>query len=162
MLCASIAASVLWRFPSTAKYFPLFFWIHIGIVVLGFWAFFRMRKLTSSWSEVFAAFRPLPLKLIGIGGVVLIATALSASNVKFDLGTLPDGTAVHSKSWSERGGKFLLSINKQPEVEIPESQYRELQRESYGFFATGWLVFSYLILLQWHYIAIRESSRNSV
>ncbi|MBX3656237.1 MAG: hypothetical protein KF686_18830, partial [Ramlibacter sp.] len=143
-------------------YFPLFFWIHIAIVVLGIWAFFRMRKLRSSWSEVFAAFRPLPLKLIGIGAVVVIATAVSGSNVKFDLGSLPDGTAVHSKSWSERDGKFWLSINKQPQVEISESQYRELQRESYGFFATGWLVFSYLILLQWHYIARREAAKNAV
>lgn len=162
MLCTSVVASVLWRFPSVAEYFPLFFWVHIAIVVLGSWATFRIWRLKSTWSEVFSAFRPLPLKLLGVGAIVAAATAFSGSRVKFDLGTLPDGTAVYTKNWSERDGKFWLSINKQTPVEISEVQYRELQRDSYGFFATGWLVFSYLILLQWYYIARREAAKNAV
>lgn len=162
LLCASIVASVMWRVPSMTDYFPLFFGVHIAIVVLGIWAVFRIWRLKSSWSELLSAFRPYSFKLIVIGVLVAVAAAISGSNVEFDMGTLPDGTAIYSKSWSERDGKFWLSVNKRPAVQISEVQYRDLQRESYAIFSTVWVVLSYLIFLQWYYIARREAEKNEV
>ncbi|NBQ68324.1 MAG: hypothetical protein EBU46_05620, partial [Nitrosomonadaceae bacterium] len=73
--------------------------------------------------------------------------------------TLPDGTAIHSKNWSESNGKYWLSMNKQPAIEITKLQYQQLQRESHAFFALVWLLLSYIITLEWHYVARREAQR---
>jgi hypothetical protein len=159
VLCFSAVANVLVSLPAATEFFPLLFWIHIAIIALGIWAVLRIRKLKSTWADVWECVILLPKALVILGIAVVVIATFSVRNINFDLGKLPDGTSVSTKNWSERNGKYWLSLNKQPEVEIDKSQYRELQRQSYAFFALGWLLFSYIIVLQWHYITRRETQR---
>lgn len=159
-LCASFVASVIWRFPSTAGYFPYLLWIHVVLIALGFWASLRMRGLGLHVSEFYSACLRLPRELIFLGVLVLAGTVLSGINVELDSGTLPDGTAIRSRSWSERDGKFWLTVNKQAPMEIAEARYKELERESYGMVATIWLALSFPIVLQWRFLASHKSIRR--
>jgi hypothetical protein len=156
---ASAAACSIAPFEAATEFFPLLFWIHIAIIALGIWGTLRIRKLKSSWPEVARALFPLPSKLVILGVAAAALAVHSGRNLHFDMGTMPDGTAVHSKNWSESGGKYWLSLNKQQPIEITKVRYQELQRESYVFFALFWVHFSYIIVLQWHYVARCEAQR---
>lgn len=158
LLCASVAANLVLAVPSAAWLFPLFFMVHVAIVALGIWVVLRIRKLKSSWSEFIHTFIPIPRWLLAAGAVAAAVAGFTGRSVNFDLGTLPDGTPVHSKNWHAEDGKYWLSLNKGPVTEISSGEYEKLQRESYAFFAAGWVLFSYLILLQWHYVSRRESA----
>ncbi|MFT3664999.1 hypothetical protein [Piscinibacter sp.] len=159
VLTASAFACLIAPIEAATEFFPLLFWIHIAVIMLGILGSLRIRKLKSTWSEVWHAFLPIPRTLIILGIIAAAIAAYSTKNVQFDFGTLPDGTAVHSKNWSESKGRYWLSLNKQPEFEITKVQYQQLQRESHAFFALLWLLLSYLITLQWHYITRREAQR---
>ena len=157
LVCASVAANAALALPNAVAIFPLFFFIHIAIVGLGIWVLLRIRKLKSSWTDVFGAFRPIPKWLMLTGVMVATVAVLSSRGITIDLGTLPDGTSIHSKNWHMDDEKYWLSLNRQPAVEISKTEYEALQRESYAAFAIGWLVFSYLILVQWYYVHRRET-----
>jgi hypothetical protein len=161
VLLASSAACLIAPIEAATEFFPVFFWIHIAIIVLGIWATFRIRKIKSSWPEVAGALFPLPSKLVVLGVAAAAVALHSGKSLRFDMGTMPDGTVVHSKDWSERDGRYWLSLNNQQPVEITKVRYQELQRESYVFFALFWVLFSYIIVLEWHYVARREAQRTN-
>jgi hypothetical protein len=158
LLCASVAANIVLALPNAVGFFPLFFFVHVAIVGLGIWVVLRIRRLRTSWSEVIRALSSVPKWLLAAGAITVAVAAFSARGINFDMGTLPDGSPIHSKNWRERDGRYWLSLNKGPATEISSAEYQKLQRESYAFFATGWVLFSYLLLIQWHYVTRRESA----
>jgi hypothetical protein len=153
-------ASVLAPMPAATEFFPLLFWIHVAVVILGIWAIFKIPTLKSTWAEAWQAFFPVPTTLIVVGVLAAVVAGISAKTVNLELGKLPDGTAIHSKSWTVSNGKYLLSLNKQPAVEITKDKYQELQRETYSMFALAWVILSYIIALHWHYIARGEEQKE--
>lgn len=157
LLFASVAANIVLALPSATWLFPLFFIVHIALLTLGIWAIFRIRKLKTNWSGVVRTLLPVSKWLLATAAVAAATAVFTGRTINFDLGTLPDGTPVHSKNWRAENGKYWLSLNKGPATEISSAEYKKLQRETYAVFATAWVLFAYLILVQWHYVARRES-----
>lgn len=129
-------------------------WNHVLIILVFGVAIFRLRKLPKT--SILEALRIFPKWLIPVGFVCLILAAPNWSESKFELGETATGEQVTRKSWYAEGDKYFLKLNDSITEEISRAEYEELQRETFEFFARGWVMFSFCCLVFWYYIGRRE------
>jgi ABC-type dipeptide/oligopeptide/nickel transport system permease component len=157
VLAASAVAATILLIPGLRPFFAFFYWIHVAIIALGIWAMWRSRKLRTTWLEALRIFwSTLPRWVLALSNPVLLLLLPAATSGAFSLGALPDGTPVHRRSWYESDGKFWVRENNLPPRELASAEFEVLQLQHSQVFASAWVLFSYLILLQWHYVGRRE------
>lgn len=163
LLAASTVALLVSRLRTNTNYLPFFVWIHVAIIALGFYETWHARKLKRLGPlKVLQSVTQFPRWLLVLAVPVVLLLVPTATHPIFDLGTLSDGTPVHHKSWSEQQGKYYLQLNNQHPIEISSEQYRELERQLFELFASGWLLFAYLELAICLYITKRERECENV
>jgi len=156
-------ARALLESPSFVPYFPYFMWIHIAIIALGFYGFWVQRKAAGARVGGVRVFlRGLPIWLAILALPVAFSAAPLLSTPTLSLGTTPDGQPVTHKSWVEENGKHFVVLNRTVKVEISEAEHQASNRENFVAFSSGWILFSYLLLVLWHYNRRREGLTNAV
>lgn len=135
---------------------PLLMWNHVLIIVIFAAAIFKVHKLPKL--PLSDALRSFPRWLIAVGVGCLILAAPNWSESKFDLGKMDTGEQVTRKNWYVEGDKYFLKLNNSITKEISKAEYEELQRESFEFFARGWVIFSFACVAFWYYIGRRTSA----
>jgi hypothetical protein len=153
LLAISIAARLLLLLPNPGTYFPYLMWVHVAIIVLGFYGFWTLHKIRLSQNESFwSFFRKHPAWLLAIAVAVIYLHASIDTNPSPSLGTTPEGKPVYSKSWLEENGRHYVILNQTIKLEISEAERLEAKREFYKSFSSGWILFSYVILILWLFI----------
>jgi hypothetical protein len=159
LFCASVAANLVLALPNGVAFFFPFFIIQLVIIVFGVWAVLRFLQTPKiSGSEFIYTFNSVPKWLLAASAITVAVAVFSALSINLDMGTLPDGTQVHRRSWGEKNGRYWMSVNMGPAIEISMAQYQKFQRSIYAIFATVWLVVSYLILILCYYVSRREGA----
>ena len=158
----AVAVRVLLHWPSFLEYFPYFLWVHVAIIALAFYGFWALRRSPKPRSGETPS-RPsrLPPMLIALAVPVMLASAPIASLPFKSLGTTPDGAAVYRKSWTVENGRHYVVLNRTTKVEITPAEHLESERELMIVFASAWVLFSYVVLLLWHYVWRREHAPNA-
>lgn len=161
LLLLSALVRALLEWIPFVTYFPYFMWVHVAVLVLAFYGFWVLRKADSEPLGGFRVFvRCTPVWLAALLLPVAFAFVFSLSSVTSSLGNMPDGQPVHSKSWVPVGGRNYVVLNRTVKVEITDAEYTEAHREMYVAFSSGWILFSYLALVLWHYNRHREGLRQ--
>ncbi|MFO1221107.1 MAG: hypothetical protein U1E89_22315 [Burkholderiaceae bacterium] len=162
LLLVSALARALLEWPPFVTYFPYFMWVHVAVIALAFYGFWVLRKAASAHLGGLGVFvRGVPLWLVVLALPVALAVAPMVTLITSSLGTTPDGHPVHSKSWVEEGGRHYVVLNRTVRVEITNAEYTESYREMYVGFSSAWILFSYLVLVLWHYNWRREGVSNA-
>lgn len=162
LLLVSASARGLLEWPPFVAYFPYLMWVHVAIIALAFYGFWVLRKAPGAHLGGLSVFaRGLPVWLVALALPVAFAVVPLFSLAASSLGTTPDGQAVHSRSWIQEGDRHFAVLNRTVKVEIAEGEYTEAYREMYAGFSSAWILFSYLMLVLWHYNRRREAPRNA-
>jgi hypothetical protein len=61
----------------------------------------------------------------------------------------------------KRGDRHYVVLNRTVRVEIADAEYLEANREMFVGFSSAWILFSYLMLVLWHYNRRREGLGNA-
>ena len=162
LLLVSALARALLEWPAFVKFFPYFMWVQAVVIALAFYGFWVLHKAASAHVGGFAAFiRGLPIWLVALALPVALAAAPMFSLNTASWGTTPDGQPVNSKSWVEEDGRHYVVLNRTIKVEISSAEYTAAHREGFIRFASAWILFSYAVLVLWHYNWRREASLGS-
>jgi len=157
LLLVSGLARALLEWPPFVDYFPYLMWVHVAIIALAFYGFWVLRNAPRNGvygSTTFA--RGIPILLVVLALPVAFGFASGWSSAFTPLGTTPDGQPVHRKSWIQEGDRHYVLLNRTVKIEITAAQHNESSREVYVSFSSGWILFSYLLLLLWYYNWRRE------
>lgn len=162
LLIVSLVAIVACTRRDWSSVVPYLMWNHVAIIVV-----FGIGALASRRLPPMKANRVSP-RLGDLFAPWVLVTALVAATVAlpnwvaspWDAGKEPDGSAATSRHWhaSPDGQRFYESVNRGPEREISQAEYEELQRSLYSGFARMWVLFSFMSLLMWRFIALRWQS----
>ena len=156
-------AGTLLKSPTFVPYFPYFLWLHIALIVLGGYGLRVLRNAPGASLGSFRVFlRGLPIWLMVLAVPVAISTEPLFSTPATSLGVMPDGQPVTRKSWIEENGKHFVVLNRTVKIEISEAERQASDQEFYGKFSSGWILFSYLLLVLWDYNRRREVLANAV
>jgi hypothetical protein len=164
LLLLSLLIRVLLEWPPFVQYFIHFMWMHVAVVILGFYGFWVLHNARSSHVGGFWTFvRGFPLWLAALAVPVTFAIApmRDLMPAAASLGTTPDGKPVGHKSWVQEGDRHFVVLNRTIKVEISAAQYIEEHRQGYALFSSAWIFFSYLMLVIWHYNRRREGLRSA-
>lgn len=143
--------------PQHREAFKYFYWIHVAIIALAWWGIWRSRKLRTTWQDALKSFwLNVPRWLLALALPVAILGAQAATSGALELGTLEDGTEIQRKSWYEQDGKFWVQENNNAPRELQHVEYERLLLLHNQVFASVWVLLSYLVALQWHYVWRRE------
>jgi hypothetical protein len=153
LFMSGIALLLLQFVPGFVEYFPFLLWIHILIIASGFYGIWRNWKLSHATSSGFIFFiKGFPAWLLALAIPVCFAITPLLSLPSTDLGTTAEGEKIFRRSWSAEHGRYFVRINNGKPVEISSTEYDEHQRQSFKVFASAWVLFSYLLLVLWHYL----------
>jgi len=137
-------------------------WIHVAVIALGFYGLWVQRKAAGARFGSFRLFfRGMPIWLATLALPVMLATAPLLNMPSSDLGTTPDGQPVNHKFWVQENGKHYVVLNRTTKVEISDAESLASNREMFVVFSSGWILFSYLLLVLWHYNRRREEAANA-
>jgi hypothetical protein len=162
LLLVSAAARALLEWAPFVTFFPYLMWVHGAVIVLAFYGFWVLRKAASARLGGLGAFmRGLPIWLGALALPVALAAAPLFSLNTAAWGTTPDGQPVNSKSWVEENGRHYVVLNRTIKVEITSVEYTAAHREGFIRFASAWILFSYVVLVLWHYNWRREAGPGS-
>ena len=124
--------------------------VHGVVILLAILATRSLRRLKKAGSPVPIRVTPLLRPLLapwvlalGLAGVAAVTTVL-----------MEGGLSSFSTRASSDDQHFFVSIDREPEHEISESEYQGYERRIVAFFACAWTVVSYAALLQWRFVAL--------
>lgn len=160
LLVTSVIAVVLCTRVEWSRSIPYLMWVHVAILLVFGTGVLAARRLHSDSS---ARVTPRPRELFApwIVVVALASVAAAAPNwagTPVGMGKSPDGTKVTSRHWhtSADGTRFYESINRRASTQISRAEYEELERGNFAAFARAWVLFSFISLVMWHFIALRR------
>lgn len=162
LLLFTILIRALLEWPTFVPYFPYFLWIHVVIIALVWYGIAIQRKAAGA---AFGSIRfflksvPIWLALLAIPVIISSSPLFPAMSNSSDI--TPDGKSAHSRSWTEQEGKYFVVLNQTEKFEISEKEYLPSKQELFITFSSGWILFSYLSLVLWHYIYRREALANA-
>ena len=154
LLAIAVSAQVLLFWRGFIDYFPYFMWLHVAIIAqlsYGSWVLKRPANKTQPGGASFFL-RGLPSWLVVLAIPVALAAAPLVPMYRDLLDPSPDGQFVSSRSWSEKEGRYYLTLNRTTTVEISRDEYLDEMRQGFRLFASIWIVFSYGALVLWQYI----------
>jgi hypothetical protein len=138
-------------------------WNHVAIIAVFAFGIFAVRGL-SGRSPRHSMPRPGELFARPILIVAVVAAIVAAPNwvdTPWDMGRAPDGSIATSHNWhaSPDGSHYFESFNRGPDREISQEQYDQLNRGLYSTFARIWVLFSFLALMAWRFVALSRDVR---
>ncbi|WLI91112.1 hypothetical protein Q4S45_08330 [Massilia sp. R2A-15] len=141
---------------------PYLMWNHVAIIAVFAFGMFAVRGLSGRPlhrsmprpGELFA--RPILI-------VAVVAALVAAPNwvdTPWDMGPAPDGSIATSHNWhaSPDGSHYFESFNRGADREISQEQYDQLNRGLYSMFARIWVLFSFLALMTWRFVALSRDA----
>ncbi|AGU47402.1 putative transmembrane protein [Variovorax paradoxus B4] len=160
LLVTSVIAVVLCTRVEWSRSMPYLMWVHVAILLVFGAGALAARRLHSD-SSVRASPRPRELFAPWVVVVALASVAAAAPNwagIPVGMGKSPDGTKVTSRHWhtSADGTRFYESINRGAPTQISQAEYEELERGNFAAFARVWVLFSFISLVMWRFIALRR------
>ncbi|XHS77855.1 hypothetical protein ACFJGW_19375 [Burkholderiaceae bacterium UC74_6] len=138
---------------------PYLMWNHVAVIAVIGYGMFAVRRIPRPpLGRASPRLRELFSRSILI--TALVAAGVAVPNwvpTGFDMGRAPDGSAATSHSWhaSADDVRYFENFNRGPDQEISKLQYDELNRSLYSNFARGWVLFSFIAMLTWRFIALR-------
>ena len=109
-------------------------------------------------SCLMSALRELLAPWILVTAIAAVVVALPSWGLSaWDIGKASDGSTGSSHHWraSPDGTRFYESVNREPEREITQAQYEDLERGLFSGFARIWVLFSFFSLVMWRFVALR-------
>jgi hypothetical protein len=120
-------------------------------------AAFRARRLKGEAPSLVGTLRlALPPWTWAAALILAVLTWTLGPKPAFALGTTPDGRRITGEQWHESGGHYFVRINGGQEMEVPREQYESMQRELFGMFSRIWVIGSFIAIILWRYVGIRE------
>ena len=135
-------------------------WNHVAIICVGAYGTFAVRALSKGRSAAgLVSPRPSELFAKPILVIALVAAIVAVPNwgpSPRNTGIAADGSVATSHSWHESsdGSRYFESVNRGPDREITEVEYDKLNRTIYSVFARVWVIFSFISLMMWRFVAL--------
>ena len=160
LLVSAVVLGVL-QAPHIVDQVPFQWWVHVAVIGVAFWGFIELNRLRRQGIGHAANHLRFPAWAVAVGLAVILVALPIWSPSRFDMGTTPMGESVHHKHTSEKDGKYFLHLNRKHVQEITREEFLAFERDIYDVFARAWLVFSYLSLLMWLYLARRGAVQHA-
>lgn len=158
LLFVSLFAVIACTRLEWSRVVPYLMWNHVAIIAVAIYGSFSVRRLskrppgraTPRPNELFA--RPILI-------LAVVAAFVAGPNwvrSPWDMGQAPDGTAATRHHWhaSSDGSQYFERYNGGPDREISKTQYDELNRVGYSMFARMWVLFSFIAMMMWRFVAL--------
>jgi len=128
-----------WEIPSV-----LFFGTPLAAIALSGVVFllFRRELATDSKHDTLRNVGLALVVAVAVGSMVLLRDRYHGDYSPLRDRTAPDGSKVTSVSWTERDGRFIETVNGRFQIELTQSQYREIERMHQAPFLSGLIGFS--------------------
>lgn len=162
LLLVTTLIRFLLEWPAFVPLFPYLLWIHVVIIALGWYGIVIQRKASgAAFGSIRFFLKSLPIWLALLAIPVTISSTPLFSMTSNPPGITPEGNTIHSRSWSEQEGKYFVVFNQTEKIEITEKEYLASNQELFIAFSSGWILFSYFLLVLWRYIYRREELAKS-
>ena len=157
LLIASLAVLGMLQFPQRWPVIPFQWWIHLGILALLFLGFRELAKLRKAGTgQPFRLRNGISWWAAPVAIIVVVVAAPFWGPSSFDLGTMPDGSPVHSKTTYTENGKHFQKLNNSYVRELSTEEFQASERDAQEMFSRVWVLFSAVALLFWHYLGRRR------
>jgi hypothetical protein len=158
LLFVSLFAVIACTRLEWSRVVPYLLWNHVAIMAVAIYGTFSVRSL-SKRPPGRASPRPGDLFARPILLLAVVAAMVAIPNwgpSPWNMGQAPDGSVATHHSWHESpdGSRYFESFNRGPDLEITEAQYDELNRGLYSMFARMWVLFSFIALMMWRFVAL--------
>jgi hypothetical protein len=158
LLFVSLFAVIACTRLEWSRVVPYLMWNHVAIIAVAIFGTFSVRGL-SKRPPGRASPRPGDLFARPILLLAIVAAMVAIPNwgpSPWDMGQAPDGSVATHHSWHESpdGSRYFESFNRGLDREITEAQYDELNRGLYSMFARMWVLFSFIALMMWRFVAL--------
>jgi hypothetical protein len=160
LFALSVVVLLSLRFVDLAPHFVYVAWIHVAIILLGFysaWWHYKLRPHTLR--DMTTAFLSLPRWLPIVLIPIAVATATLSNSKIFDDVRTPDGEEIHQMQWIEKDGRYFLFENRRPAREISVAEYKKFETGMVEVFASAWVLFSALLMLDGFYLESVERTK---
>ena len=139
LLVSTIAIAERWRQGGWEIPGALFFGIPIAASVLAFLTFLLHRREQTGDAALHwvGKFGHAIVLVVACGSMVLLRDRYHGDYSAIRGRIAPDGSRVTSLSWSEKGGRYIETINGRFQVELTQLQYREIMRRHQAPFLAG-------------------------
>lgn len=159
LLFVSLLAVVACTRVEWSRIVPYLMWNHVAIIAVFGYGIFAMRGLGRNQFDP-ASPRPREIFARPVLVVALIAALVAIPNwgaSPSDLRKTSAGNVVTSHSWhaSSDGSHYFESVNHGPDHEITKARYSQLNRDLYSTFARIWVLFSFVSMVMWRFVALR-------
>ncbi len=139
-----------------ARILPYLMWDHLAVIIVCGAAGYKLKRMVVTGVPKVGALFPVWLIAAGIIAVGAIvpdwAQMVRPSTVIAQGGPLMGNSGF---SVSSRSGKYYARIKGEPEREITETQYDELQQRVFSVFARFWVGFGLVALFLWNLVIQR-------
>lgn len=158
LLFVSLVAVIACTRLEWSRVVPYLMWNHVAIIAVVMYGSFSVRSLrkrppghaSPRPGELFAR----PILILAVVAAIVAIPNWSPS--PWNMGQAPDGSVATHHCWHESpdGTRYFESFNHGPDREITAARYGELDRDLYSMFARMWVLFSFIALMTWRFVAL--------
>lgn len=159
LLLVSLVAVAACTRVEWSRVVPYLMWSHVAVIVVFGFGIFAVRRLRSNTAKRVSP-RPRELFAPWLLATAIVAAAFaipSWSPSPWETRHAPDGSVATTHQWhaSADGTRYYESFNRGPEREISRADFQELERSMFSGFARMWVLFSFIALVMWRFVALR-------